>query len=120
MTGAEGCPIQAISRCLSPVLMCEMVHSRVRKSLCHFSWPIPVVFLSMHDSNYSLLTIALFKLGHHPVMPAIPRCRALVFHIEMVTFKLLKACLTCSNRWSVFTIIILPANNDFPQPFSFD
>ena len=42
--GAEGYPIQAISRCLSSVLMCEMGNCRVTKSLCHISWPIPVIF----------------------------------------------------------------------------
>jgi hypothetical protein len=49
--GAEGCPIQAILRCLLPVLMCETGHCRVTKSLCHVSWPILVVFQSMRDSN---------------------------------------------------------------------
>ena len=36
--GVEGCHIQAISRCLSPVLMCETGHCRVTKSLCHVSF----------------------------------------------------------------------------------
>ncbi|GFS59857.1 hypothetical protein TNCV_3956751 [Trichonephila clavipes] len=36
--GAEGCPIQAISRCLSLVLLCEMARSHVTKSLCHVFW----------------------------------------------------------------------------------
>ena len=48
---AEGCPIQAISRCLSSVLMCETGHCRVTKSLCHVSCSIPVIFRSMCDSN---------------------------------------------------------------------
>ena len=34
--GVEGCPIQAISRCLSPVLMRETGHCRVTKSLGPF------------------------------------------------------------------------------------
>ena len=67
-----------------------------------------------------MFTIALFELGHHPVTPAIPRLLTFVFDIEIATFKLSKPCLTCSNRWSVFTIMILPANDDFPQIFSFD
>ena len=50
-------------------------------------------------------------------MPAIPRLRTFVFHIEIATFKLSKPCLTCSTRWSVFTIMILPPNDDFTQPF---
>ena len=111
--GAEGCPIQAISSCLLRVFMCETGHYRVTKSLCH------VIFRSMHDSNESLLTIVLFELGHHAVMPAIRLC-TFAFHIEIATFKLSKPCLACSNRWSVFTIMILPVNDDFPLPFSFD
>ncbi|GFT59148.1 transposable element Tc1 transposase [Trichonephila clavipes] len=43
---AEGCPIQAISRCLSLVLLCEMAHYHEAKSLCHVFWPIPIVFRS--------------------------------------------------------------------------
>ena len=113
-------PNQMISRCLSPVLKCETGHCRVTKSLCHVPWPISVVFQSMRDSNSSFLTIALFEFGHHPVMPVIPRLRTIVFHVEIATFKLSKSCLTCFNRWNMFTIRILPANDDFPQPFSFD
>ena len=30
--GAEGCPIQAIIKCLLPVLLCEMGHGHVTKS----------------------------------------------------------------------------------------
>ncbi|GFR07782.1 hypothetical protein TNCT_552151 [Trichonephila clavata] len=48
---AKGCPIQAISRYLSLVLLCEMEHYRLTKSLCHVFWPIPVVFRSMRDLN---------------------------------------------------------------------
>jgi hypothetical protein len=36
---------------VSPVLMCETGHCHVTKSLGHVSWPIPVVFRSMRDSN---------------------------------------------------------------------
>ena len=86
---AKGCPIQAISRCLSPVLMCETGHCRIKKSLCYVSWPILVVFQPTRDSNKSLLMIVLFELGHHPVMPAIRLC-TFVFHIEIATFKLSK------------------------------
>ena len=74
----------------------------------------------MLGSNESLLTIALFELGHPPVTPAIPRLHTFVFHIKVATFKLSKQSTACSNRWSVFTIMILPAKDDFPQPFSYD
>ena len=49
--GAKGCPIQAISRFLSLVLMCETGQCCVAKSLCQVFWPTPVDFRSMHDSN---------------------------------------------------------------------
>ena len=52
IAGAKGGPIQAISRCLSLVFMCETGHCRVTKSLCHVFWPILVDFWSMHDSNW--------------------------------------------------------------------
>ena len=65
-----------------------------------------------------ILDDSVVELGHHPVTPAIPHLRTFVFHIEIATFKLLKPCLACSNGWSVFTITILPANDDFPQPFT--
>jgi hypothetical protein len=64
--------------------------------------------------------IPLFQLGHYPVTLAIPSPCTFVFHIEITTFKLSKTCLKCSNRWSVFTIMILQANDDFPKPFSFE
>ena len=40
-----------------------------------------------------IVVYALFELGHHPVMPAIPRLRTSAFHIEITTFKMLKPCL---------------------------
>ena len=46
IAGAKGCPIQAISRCLLLVLMCDMGQCRVTKSLCH-------VFLA-HSSRFSI------------------------------------------------------------------
>ena len=51
------------------------------------------------------------------LMHAIPPLCIFVFHIEIAIFKSSKPCLTCFNRWSVFTIMILRANNDFPQLF---
>ena len=50
----KGCPIQAISRCLSPVLICEMGHCRVTKSLCHsgrFSINARIKLIIVDDST---------------------------------------------------------------------
>ena len=78
--GAEGCPIQAISRCLSPVLMCEMGHCCVTKSLCNAFWSIQSFFNICVIQINHLLMIMLFEFGDHPVTPAIPHLRTFVFH----------------------------------------
>ena len=89
-------------------------HWNCVEPIYQFYWSSPLLvnvcwlFLVTH---LMLLPIAVeFGLGHHPVMPAIPCLHILwstractVFHIEIATFKLPKPCLTCSNRWSIFT-----------------
>ncbi|GFU83652.1 uncharacterized protein TNCV_1411901 [Trichonephila clavipes] len=63
--GEEGCSIQAISRCLSLVLLCETVQCHVTKSLCHVFWPILVTFRSMR----SLAGLSEFIIHNTTLVP---------------------------------------------------
>jgi hypothetical protein len=90
-------------------------HSNCVGPIYQFYWSSPffvnICWLFFVTHLMILPIVVEFELGHHPVTPAIPCLYTFVvtrthtvFHIEIATFKLLEPCLTCSNRWSVFTI----------------
>ena len=60
--GQKDVPSKWFQSCVSPVLMYESGRCRVTKPLCHVSWPLPVIFPSMHDLNLSMLMIVFFFL----------------------------------------------------------